>query len=222
VSGLLCPATAPRRRGSDATLWVRRTPVAALYRFFPTEYMEGQRNLDDLVTSVRSGQTRTLSSFGQIYTQSKQSFARAWALAHRGELSSADEQTLARYIPDSRELPEVPPGQLIAEQPHWVIKRAMGRVGDEVFVGALLDPSDWAGLIDHLTALYRERPLERWIAQRFIPQRPLPTPFGDQLVTLGVYLLDGQFVGYFARLSPHSHVSHDALCVPVFVQTEVR
>jgi len=34
---------------------------------------------------------------------------------------------------------------------------------------------------------------------------------------LGVYLLDGRFVGYFARLTSESHVSHDALCLPVFV-----
>ena len=34
---------------------------------------------------------------------------------------------------------------------------------------------------------------------------------------LGAYVLDGRFVGYFARLSEDSHVSHDALCVPVFV-----
>jgi hypothetical protein len=37
-------------------------------------------------------------------------------------------------------------------------------------------------------------------------------------VTLGVYVLDGVFVGHFARLSSVSHVSHDALCVPVFVE----
>jgi hypothetical protein len=50
-----------------------------------------------------------------------------------------------------------------------------------------------------------------------VRQRPVPTPAGDRFVTLGAYVLDGRFAGYFARVTPQSHVSHDALCVPVFV-----
>ena len=30
------------------------------------------------------------------------------------------------------------------------------------------------------------------------------------------YVEAGRFAGYFARVTPESHVSHDALCVPVF------
>jgi len=33
-------------------------------------------------------------------------------------------------------------------------------------------------------------------------------------------VLDGRFAGYFARVTPQSHVSHDALCVPVFHHEE--
>jgi hypothetical protein len=36
-------------------------------------------------------------------------------------------------------------------------------------------------------------------------------------VTLGAYVLDGKFAGYFTRLSQKSHVSHDAIVVPVLV-----
>ena len=93
----------------------------------------------------------------------------------------------------------------------------MGRVGDEVFVGALFTELDWGWLVDHARALASQG--QAWIAQRCIPQQPVPTPWGDRLVTLGAYVADGRFAGYFARLSPHSHVSHDALCVPVFAGT---
>jgi hypothetical protein len=82
----------------------------------------------------------------------------------------------------------------------------------------------WRGLVDELCALRAagaagsagvER--EAWIAQRLVRQRPIRTPFGDRFVTLGAYVLEGRFAGYFARITPVSHVSHDALCVPVFV-----
>ena len=46
----------------------------------------------------------------------------------------------------------------------------------------------------------------------------MPTPWGPRFLTLGVYLLDGKFVGYFARVTPASHVSHDALVLPTFVE----
>ena len=75
-----------------------------------------------------------------------------------------------------------------------------------------------SGAVDHALACAARG--ERWIAQRFVRQRPLPTPWGDRFVTLGAYVLDGRFAGYFARITPQSHVSHDALCVPVFVSTE--
>jgi hypothetical protein len=89
-------------------------------------------------------------------------------------------------------------------------------VGDEVFVGSLLDDADWAATVEGVSAM-REAG-ESWIAQRFVPQRAVPTPWGDRFVTLGAYVLDGRFVGYFTRITPESHVSHGALCVPVFTE----
>lgn len=208
-----CPATAPRWQG-DA-VYVGPTPVAALYRFFPMEYMDGQRNLEGLIAAVASRRLKTLSSFSHIYSQSKLAFARGWAL--RDRLAPADALALAEHTPQSCEFAELPAQQLQAERAQWVLKRALGRVGDEVFVGALLTDEDWASLCAAVQAAVTGPAQERWIAQRFVPQKAIATPFGEMLVTLGVYVLDGRFVGYFARLSPQSHVSHDALCLPVFV-----
>jgi hypothetical protein len=59
---------------------------------------------------------------------------------------------------------------------------------------------------------------EVWIAQRFVPPGHVPTPWGPRCLTLGVYLLDGAFFGYLARLTAVSHCSHDALVVPDFVR----
>lgn len=197
---VLAPPTAPRLRGGD--LFVGGRPVRALYRYFPTEWMSGQRNVDDLARAIESGRVRTLSSPAHVFTQSKLAFARAWADGG------------GRHLPETYELSEVPRDAIAADRARWVIKRAMGRVGDQVFVGPLHDDEEWARVVDGARALADRG--ESWIAQRFVPQRPVSTPWGARLVTLGVYVEDGRFAGYFARLSPHSHVSHDALCVPVF------
>lgn len=211
VKAILCAPTALTRRGFR--LFVQDQPVAVLYRYFPTEYMEGQRNLDAICDAVQSGAVRTLANFGQIFAQSKLAFARAHAL--RPRLAQKEQAALA-LLPATHAVTDVDPEQLRAEQPRFVIKRALGRVGEDVFVGALLSSADWERAIALSRAEHKARE-EVWVAQAFIPQRPVPTPFGPRLVTLGAYLLNGRFVGYFARLTRESHASHDALCLPVFV-----
>jgi glutathionylspermidine synthase len=224
VTALFAPPTGPRL--VDGALAIGGKPVRALYRYFPTEHMAGQENLGDLVAAVERGLVRTVPSFSQMYAQSKLAFARAWAL--RGSLGEAHRAALERHTPETVDLADVPPAQLLEERERWVLKRALGRVGDQVFVGTLTSQAYWKGLVEELAAA-RSGPgpspseggaapeREAWIAQRLVRQRPIPTPFGDRFVTLGAYVLDGRFTGYFARITPVSHVSHDALCIPVFV-----
>jgi glutathionylspermidine synthase len=186
--------------------------VRVLYRYFPTEYMDGQDNVEGICRAVREGRVRTLSSFAHIYTQSKLSLARAWA--HLSALDEPDRAVVRRCIPESFDLASVSRDRLVAEQPEWVLKRAYGRVGDEVFVGRLLEQEEWIETLDEAAAM-REAG-DSWMVQRFVPQRPVPTPWGERFVTLGAYVLGGRFAGYFARVTPESHVSHGALCIPVF------
>ncbi len=88
-------------------------------------------------------------------------------------------------------------------------------MGDQVFVGTLFDDREWARVVTVvMDAIDRG---ESWIAQRFVRQRAIATPWGPRYVTLGAYVEGGRFAGqYFARVTPETHVSHDALCVPVF------
>jgi len=209
---LLVPPTAPRFESGE--LRVGGEPVKVLYRYFPAEYMEGQKNLDGIVRAIREKRVRTLSSFSHIFTQSKYAFARVWA--NHASLGAADQGVAERHIPASYDLASVPRARLLDERQEWVIKRAYGRVGDEVFVGPLFAKGDWATLVDEVRAMRAAG--QSWIAQRFVRQLPIPTPWGDRYVTLGAYVLDGRFVGYFARITPESHVSHNALCVPVFTE----
>ncbi|MBV9945725.1 MAG: glutathionylspermidine synthase family protein [Myxococcales bacterium] len=192
-------------------LCVQGEPVTALYRYFPAEWMTGHRSVEAIARAIESGHLRTLSSFAHVFTQSKLALARAWELA-----GSNGRDDTRQLIPETHEVGSVPRVELVSNRAGWVIKRAMGRVGDEVFVGALADDSAWCVLVDEVLA--RSSAGEPWVAQRFVTQRPVPTPWGDRLVTLGAYVLDGRFVGYFARVTEVSHASHDALCVPVFAE----
>ena len=166
-----------------------------LYRYFPTEYMEGQRNLGAIETAIRNRQLRTVSSFSQMYLQSKLVMARAWAYtrhlrASPTTLAGSPSESQRRVRGDAK---IVPVGELLANPNDWVLKRALGRVGDDVFVGSLVPADRWRYVVEHVSAVGASG--ERWIAQRFQPQQAVPTPWGPQLVTLGAYVLDGQFAG---------------------------
>jgi glutathionylspermidine synthase len=209
---VLVPPTSPKLHGGE--LVARGERLGVLYRYFPAEYMEGQNNVDDVMTAVRTGAVRTLSSFAHIYTQSKLSFARAWA--HEASLDEAGRASLAAYVPRSLDASQVAAEELIRDRGGWVLKRAYGRVGDQVYVGELFDDEEWRAIVHDVTASMVGG--ESWIAQRFVKQSAISTPWGDRLVTLGAYVQDGHFAGYFARITPDSHVSHEALCVPVFAE----
>jgi glutathionylspermidine synthase len=204
VRAILAPPTAPRAHRGGLAIGNERIDV--LYRFFPTEYMEGQANLEAIASAVRSGRVRTLSSFAHMYTQSKLAFARACAAG------------VSAHLPHSVSVDALDPRELREQRAQWVLKRALGRVGEQVFVGPLFSDDDWRQVVSEVVAARDAG--ERWIAQRYVRQQRLASPWGDRYVTLGAYLLDGRFCGYFARITKETHASHDALCVPVFVEAE--
>ena len=213
VKAILAAPTAPRVRRGKVVLG--STPVRVLYRYFPTEWMEGQRNVEGIADAIAAGRLKTLTGFSHIYTQSKFAFTRAWH--HKDALDAVDRAVLDAHVPFSVDLASVPREALVKDRASWVVKRSMGRVGDQVFVGKLFAEDDWIPLVDGLRELRADGQV--WLAQRFVKQRPVPTPWGDRYVTLGAYVQDGRFNGYFARITRDSHVSHDALCVPVFHAT---
>lgn len=210
VPAIMASPTALRRQGKGLRIGEER--VSVLYRYFPTEYMDGQRNLSAIVDAVAAGSVRTLSNFAEIYTQSKLAFARVHALA---ETLTTEQKSALPYLPLTYSLLDLSLEKLFAERPRWVLKRALGRVGEEVFVGSLLRDTDWQNVLRKAHAEYAQG--EVWVVQEFVAQRPLASPYGPLLLTLGAYVLDGNFCGYFARVTPDSHASHSALCLPVFV-----
>ncbi len=96
VRSVLVPPTAPRLERGELVAGGER--LGALYRFFPTEYMEGQRNVADVVEATRTGAIRSLTSFAHVYAQSKLAFA--LRLDPRAVCSDeASRASLAAFVP---------------------------------------------------------------------------------------------------------------------------
>lgn len=200
----LVPATAPKESGEGVAF--RGERLSVLYRFYPIEYMAEQRNVGALARATERGELASMSSFACIHAQSKLAMARAF---------QAEPEEARDVFPESIAFREADARELFRNRAEWVVKRALSRVGDHVIVGALETDHDFRATLDAVDEDESEG--EVWIAQRFVPPGAVATPWGSRCLTLGAYLLDGVFVGYFARLSTASHCSHDALVVPVFV-----
>ncbi len=191
---------------------LRGRAVAVLYRFFPTEHFADLPVSTGLPEVLASGALTNVSSFAVMYAQSKVAFARVHAAIHSMPPALAAEAR--ERIPET--FSPLAVADLAEEREGWVLKRALGRVGDEVFVGTLETQEEWGRLVVGVRAACNGG--EPWIAQRFVRQRTVPTPWGPRYLTLGAYVLDGRFVGYFARFTLVSHTSHDALVLPVVVE----
>ncbi len=63
---ILASPTAPKMRGDE--LSIHGEPVRALYRYFPTEWMSGQRNVESIARAVEQRRVRTLTSFAHVFT----------------------------------------------------------------------------------------------------------------------------------------------------------
>lgn len=201
---LRVPSTGPKESGDGVAY--RGDRLAVLYRFYPLEYMVEQANVPALARAASRGELACVSTFAAIHAQSKLSMARAW---------HAEPDHARGAFPETFAFRDVDGSMLSRSREAWVVKRDLSRVGDHVIVGALETDESFRKVLDGIAEA--ESDGEVWIAQRFVPPGHVPTPWGPRCLTLGVYLLDGVFVGYLARLTTASHCSHDALVVPVFV-----
>jgi len=203
------PATALKEDGEGVAHKGER--AAVLYRFYPLEYMEEQRNVEALARAAERGALSSVSSFAAIHAQSKLAMARA--LVHEPE--EAREVFGETYA-----LAACARADLLADRASWVVKRDLSRVGDHVYVGALETHESFRDVLDEVAEA--ETMGDVWIAQRYVRPGLVATPWGPRCLTLGAYVLDGKFAGYLARLSKASLCSHDALVLPVFVDDSGR
>jgi hypothetical protein len=128
-----------------------------------------------------------VNPFGAVVPQNKRALAFLWE--QRARLSPAAQQAVARYIPFTVRLEAADRATLARERERWVLKSDYGCEGEEVILGAEVEPAIWEETLEK--ALPR-----RWVAQRrFEPDR---TPDGTA-VNYGVYLVAGRAAGLYCR-----------------------
>ena len=185
-------------------------PVDALFRYYPGDWIGELPNLDAWEKAARS--LPMVNNLAALAAQSKRFYA---AADHHGlGLSEASRNTLARWLPMSRYLEPALKSQLLAERSQWVLKRAFGRMGDSVRLGIAHSPTAWEAVVEQALS----DPEPHAIQARF-DAAPLWFSTGLGYATIGLFLVDGHFAGYYSRVSPYPLINYDACHVATLVET---
>ncbi|MDR1011866.1 MAG: glutathionylspermidine synthase family protein [Opitutaceae bacterium] len=191
----------------------------ALFRFFPVEWLP---NLDggawkNFFMPAKFPRTLLINPGCAVVSQSK-GFPFAWDALSRGA-----PRTWAALMPETRPLDGAGRGWLarlfrparLPDAAEWVLKPAMGRVGDGVGLAGATRARDMAGILKNC----RRHP-RHWAAQRRFESEPLATPHGARHVCVGVYVINGCACGIYGRISPAPLIDYLAQDVAVLVARE--
>lgn len=187
-------------QASIVTDW-HRGPVDAIVRFFPGEWLVNLPRRCGWEHFVRGARIPMSNPATALLTQSKR-LPLVW------DALNTPMPTWRRLLPETRDPREVN----WRKDDTWVVKPALGRVGDGVGIRDAIEPRQWKRVC-----------LEcRWLAWNWIVQRRfqpivIPTPDGPRYPSLGVFAIDGQAAGIYARLAERPLIDHRAQDVAVCV-----
>ncbi len=97
----------------------------------------------------------------------------------------------------------------------WILKPALGRVGEGVTVPEATPPAEW-----RQAARSARRYPRDWVAQRRFHSRPLPSPRGDRHLVVGVFTVNGCACGFYGRLAERPRIDQYAQDIAILVEEQ--
>jgi glutathionylspermidine synthase len=175
--------------------------VDVLVRFFPGEWLPNLSRRAQWAPFFRGADTRLSNPATALVTQSKR-FPLVW-------------DRLQTPLPTWRALlPETCHPRRVRWQrdDRWVLKPALGRVGDAIGLRSVIPGREWSLIARDATW----RPGD-WVAQRRFDLVPLAGPAGPVYSVIGVYTVDRRVAGIYGRLASRPLIDHRAQDVAVLV-----
>jgi glutathionylspermidine synthase len=122
-------------------------------------------------------------------------------------------KTWRRLLPET-----VCPGDLSElDSDHWVLKPALGRVGEDVGIRGVSSLEEYGAIL----GAARRRP-EAWVAQRRFSIVPLETSMGAVFPCIGVYTVNGKAAGLYGRVAANPLIDHNAQDAAVLLRADEK
>ncbi|HUP50250.1 MAG TPA: glutathionylspermidine synthase family protein [Thermoanaerobaculia bacterium] len=183
------------------------TPIDAAFRFFPGEWMP---RLPNIRTWLKvAARLPVMNPLRRLVRQSKSMFA-LWR--EEAFLDPEDRRLVDEHCPwtESFDPDKVP--MLVEERERWVLKGAFGRMGDSVVIGTLVTEKEWSESLARAAL----SPRDFCVQERFAV-RPLAFEQGALYPTVGAYVVNGRFAGYYSRAAARPLITHEAYHVATAV-----
>ena len=178
------------------------SPLDLLFRFFPAEWLPDLPARSAWPHLLGRARVPLCNPATALLTQSKR-LPLVW-----DQLQTPHPTWLA-LLPETRDPREVN-WQLSNE---WVVKPALGRVGDLVGIVGVTRETEWRGI----------RPWLRWHASHWVAQRrfaAVPVTLADQpgFPCLGVYTVGTEACGIYGRIARRPLIDHSAQDIAVLLE----
>ncbi len=179
-------------------------PVEGIVRNYPTEWLPSLLGAGGWWRQLRGGRTPVANPPAlAILSQSKR-FPLTW------DRLGLAMPTWRAVLPETRD-----PRDVDATSGRWVLKPALGRVGEGVGLPGVSAPRVWGAI-----AREAARRPARWVAQRAFETTPLATPAGAMFPCVGVFVVEGRVAGFYGRLGPSPLIDGAALEAAVLVRED--
>jgi len=179
-------------------------PLGAVIRFFQGEWLADWPKASTWQYFFRDSLTPVAHPGCATISESKR-FPLTWAHI------STPMPTWRALLPESRDPRDAP----WTSDDTWLLKRAFSNTGDFVIIRQLTDPKSWSD-----TCKSVRRDPDDWVAQRRFTSLPLATPKGEFFPCVGVFTINGQAAGFYARLSSGQIVDYRAIDIAVLIDDE--
>ena len=184
-------------------------PVDAIFRYYPGEWLADLPNVEDWAQAAPH--VPMMNPLSALASQSKRFYA-SWK-EHDITLSDKGRAWLEEYLPPSLYLSRLNADEVLANPKRWVLKGAFGRMGKTVRIGPLMPKEKWEKAVKE--AFHAPHIV---VAQQRFDTAPLWTSRGMGYATVGIYLVDGCFAGYFSRIDKGPLIDYDSWHVPTLVE----
>jgi hypothetical protein len=179
-----------------------RGPVGAVVRFYQAEWLPRLPCRQAWAPLLAGGLAPVVNPGAAALTESK-----------RFPLVFDDLQspmpTWRRLLPETRAPEDAP----FASDDGWLVKSAYSNTGDSVSFRGAMSRAAWTRQVWSV----RLRP-GAWVAQRRFEVVPVETPDGPQAPCIGVYTIDGEPAGAYARISGRPVIDYAASDVALLVE----
>jgi len=177
-------------------------PADFVFRFFPAEWLPNLGRLADWPRFFAGAATPLCNPATALLTQSKR-----WPLVlHELGITLPNWRRLLPATRDPRDVDW-------KHDSSWVLKPALGRVGELVGIAGITSDRDWK--VIRRSVRWGAR---HWVAQQRFTATPIQVDAEHWHVCFGVYVIDGHAAGIYGRVADQPLINHTARDAAILVE----